>query len=446
MSERVIFYYKDPRLRRVIYEFLKEQNYDVSIVESLEEMLDIHRYNSNSVILSELEGDDKKCIDVMREIHRKSPDVIFIFISKNTGVNIAVKAMKEGAYYYITEPVDLGELKVVLEHAFNDIKLRMENIALKDRAYGRFDNMIGKSEAMLRIYEVIQQVAPTDTSILITGETGVGKELVAESIHLNSRRRDHPLVKLHCATLSEGVLESELFGHEKGAFTDAVRRHIGRFERADGGTLFIDEISEISPSVQVKLLRVLEYGTFERVGGDETITVDVRLITATNKDLKRAVEDGRFRDDLYWRIKVIEIYIPSLRERREDIPLLIDYYLELFSKKNQIPIKEIDSKARELLVSYNWPGNIRELKNVIENIVVLSKGNVITVNDLPKEVRFGVSRGGPLMIPVGSSIEDVEKALIRDTLFNVRGDKKRASEILGISLGQLERKIKRYRL
>jgi DNA-binding NtrC family response regulator len=444
MPDRIIFYYRDPRLRRIISEFLSEQNYDVSIVERLDDVFNGLEGNFDSVILSEIEGESETCIDILKRVHNINPEIPFIFISNVKDVKVAVRAMKEGAYYYLTEPVDLGELKVVIERAFNSIKLQMENIALKDKAYGRFDNMIGKSEAMQRVYEVIRQVAPTDASVLITGETGVGKELVAEAIHSHSKRRDHPLVKLHCVTLAEGVLESELFGHEKGAFTDAIRRHIGRFEKADGGTLFLDEISEIPLSVQVKLLRVLEYGQFERVGGDETITVDARLITATNKDLVKVVEEGRFRDDLYWRIKVIEIYIPPLRERREDIPLLMDYYMELFSKKNQIPIKEIDSKARELLVSYNWPGNIRELKNVIENLIVMSKGDVITQDDLPKEVRFGVSKGGPLMIPIGTSIEDVEKALIRDTLIKVENDRKRAAEILGISLGQLERRIKRY--
>jgi len=444
MSNRVIFYYRDPRLRRVISDFLSEQNYDVSIIDNLDGILNALEYNADSAILSELEGESEICIDVLKRVHGINPKIPFIFISKSDDVKVAVRAMKEGAYYYLTEPVDLGELKVILERAFNDIKLRMENIELRDRAYGRFANMIGKSEAMQRVYEVIRQVAPTDATVLITGETGVGKELVAEAIHAHSRRRDHPLVKLHCATLAEGVLESELFGHEKGAFTDAIRRHIGRFEKADDGTLFLDEISEIPQSVQVKLLRVLEYGTFERVGGDETINVDVRLITATNKDLMKLVEDGRFRDDFYFRIKVIEINVPALRERREDIPLLLDHYLEIFSKKNQIPVKEIDGKARESLVSYNWPGNIRELKNVVENLVVMSKGNVITIDDLPKEVRFGVRMGGPLMIPIGSSIEDVEKALIRDTLIKVENDRKKASEVLGITLGQLERKIKRY--
>ena len=444
MSNRVIFYYRDPRLRRVISDFLSEQKYDVSIIDNLDGILNALEYNADSAILSELEGESEICIDVLKRVHGINPKIPFIFISKSDDVKVAVRAMKEGAYYYLTEPVDLGELKVILERAFNDIKLRMENIELRDRAYGRFANMIGKSEAMQRVYEVIRQVAPTDATVLITGETGVGKELVAEAIHAHSRRRDHPLVKLHCATLAEGVLESELFGHEKGAFTDAIRRHIGRFEKADDGTLFLDEISEIPQSVQVKLLRVLEYGTFERVGGDETINVDVRLITATNKDLMKLVEDGRFRDDFYFRIKVIEINVPALRERREDIPLLLDHYLEIFSKKNQIPVKEIDGKARESLVSYNWPGNIRELKNVVENLVVMSKGNVITIDDLPKEVRFGVRMGGPLMIPIGSSIEDVEKALIRDTLIKVENDRKKASEVLGITLGQLERKIKRY--
>ena len=447
MSGEIILYHSDPRIRKVLVDFLTDEGYKLSIVDRADDIISRVNSDDNYVVLSELQGGGSDgSIKLMESAHGINSNIPFVFVATGDDVKEAVRAMKAGAFYCLTEPIDLGELKVVLERVFEDIKLRQENIVLKDKAYGRFHNMIGKSEAMQRVYEIIKQVAPTDVSVLITGESGVGKELVAEAIHAFSRRRDAPLVKLHCAALAEGVLESELFGHEKGAFTDALKRHIGRFEKADGGTLFLDEVSEIPPSVQVKILRVLEDGRFERVGGSETLKTDIRLITATNKNLVREVEEGRFREDLYWRIKVIEIYIPPLRERRDDIPLLIDHYLEVYSNKNHRPLSKVEKKAMDLLVSYDWPGNVRELKNVVESIVVLSRDDIVTVDDLPEDVRYGVSKGGPLMIPVGTSIEEVEKSLIRDTLLKVANDKKKAAKMLGISLGQLERRIRRYGL
>jgi transcriptional regulator with PAS, ATPase and Fis domain len=306
-------------------------------------------------------------------------------------------------------------------------------------------NLIGKSTEMQRVLQLVKQVADTRASVLITGESGVGKEVVADAIHHISGRRDKPYIKVHCAALAESLLESELFGHEKGAFTGAVARKRGRFELANGGTIFLDEIGEISQQVQIKILRVLQDKKFERVGGEQTFEVDVRIISATNKDLKTEIDSGRFREDLYYRLNVVNIHVPPLRERKEDIPLLVHAFLEEFSRENNKEIEAIDKSAMQALHNYTWPGNIRELRNCIESAVVMSRDNTITLDDLPPSVAAGDDTDY-VKIQVGTPLEDAEKAVIRATLNRENGNKTRTADVLGIGRKTLHRKINEYGL
>jgi transcriptional regulator with PAS, ATPase and Fis domain len=304
----------------------------------------------------------------------------------------------------------------------------------------RFQTIIGKSPHMLRVFDTTKRAAPTKASILITGESGVGKELVAGAIHDLSPRKDKPFVKVHCAALAASLLESELFGHEKGAFTGAAARKRGRFELANEGTLFLDEIGEIDQSVQIKLLRVLQEKKFERVGGEETIETDVRIVAATNKDLKAEIEKGNFREDLYFRLNVVEIHVPSLRERKDDLPLLITAFLKEFAGENSKKIEGIDDKARSCLYAYNWPGNVRELRNCIESAVVMAGGNLITEYDLPPGLRKSSDEGW-IRIPLGTTMEEAEKIIIRETVSAHKGNQSKAADILGIGRKTLHRKL-----
>jgi DNA-binding NtrC family response regulator len=312
-------------------------------------------------------------------------------------------------------------------------------------AQKRTSSIIGKSAEMKKVFDMIRRVAPTKASVLVTGESGVGKELVADAIHNLSPRRDGPLVKVHCAALAESLLESELFGHEKGAFTGALARKRGRFELADKGTLFLDEIGEINQNVQIKILRVLQEHKFERVGGEETVESDVRVIAATNRDLKEEIRKGNFREDLYYRLNVVNISVPPLRERRDDIPLLAMSFLREFADENGKKIEAFDPKARQAIYAYPWPGNVRELRNSIESAIVMASGPLVVLDDLPPNVRSsGEERD--VRVPIGSSLEEAEKILIRETLAAQGGNKSKTAEILGIGRKTLYQKIEEYRI
>jgi DNA-binding NtrC family response regulator len=308
-----------------------------------------------------------------------------------------------------------------------------------------FANIIGASPELRRIFDVATQVASTRAAVLITGESGTGKELIADAIHNLSNRREKPFIKVHCAALSESLLESELFGHEKGAFTGALSRKRGRFELAHPGTIFLDEIGEINPNVQVKILRVLQEKRFERVGGEETVEVDVRVISATNRDLKQAIAEGEFREDLYYRLNVVNIHMPPLRERKEDIPLLAAAFLKEFAEENGKKINGIDPRVLSALYAYSWPGNIRELRNCVESAVVLCKGTAITLDDLPPSVSSGAEENS-IRISLGTNMADAEREIIMGTLGYLRGNKSRAAEVLGIGRKTLHRKLKEYGL
>ncbi|MDR1250013.1 MAG: sigma-54 dependent transcriptional regulator, partial [Treponema sp.] len=327
--------------------------------------------------------------ELLKRVDSETPGVPVIVLTGHGTVENAVEAMRNGAYDFLTKPVDLAHLSLLVKRALQSRELLLKHRRLEEELerQKRFTAMIGASAPMRQVFDTINRAAPSRASILITGESGVGKELVADAIHNLSPRKDKPLVKVHCAALAAGILESELFGHEKGSFTGAVSRSRGRFELAHEGTLFLDEIGEIDQNIQIKLLRALQEKKFERVGGEETIEVDVRLVAATNKDLKEEIEKGNFREDLYYRLNVVNIHVPPLRERKDDLPLLITAFLKEFAEENGKRLEGIDGKTRSILYAYDWPGNIRELRNCIESAVVMTRGPVITVEDLPPSVR-----------------------------------------------------------
>jgi DNA-binding NtrC family response regulator len=380
--------------------------------------------------------------ELMRRILAESPGFPVIILTGHGTVENAVAAMRDGAYDFLTKPLNLDRLSLLVKRALANRELVQKNSELEaEIAHNKqFEKIIGRSAAMRRVFDTMSRVAPTKASILITGESGVGKELVADAIHELSPRKGKPLIKVHCAALSAGLLESELFGHEKGAFTGALSRRRGRFELANGGTLFLDEIGEIEQNIQIKLLRVLQEREFERVGGEDTIETDVRIVTATNKDLKAEIEKGNFREDLYFRLNVVNILVPPLRERKDDIPLLAASFLKEFAQENNKAIEGIHEKARAKLYAYEWPGNIRELRNCVESAVVLCRGKLITEQDLPPALRAAGDESW-IRVPVGTSLEEAERFVIRGTLSFYKGNKSKAADSLGIGRKTLNRKL-----
>jgi DNA-binding NtrC family response regulator len=400
------------------------------------------------LIISDVKMPKMDGLEFLKKARLARPGVEIIMITAFGNVQMAVEAMKQGAGDFLEKPLDLEQIRMRVEKAFENQELYRENAELKARLKDKFKikNMIGTSAALDRIYGTISQVAPSRASVLITGESGTGKELIANAIHYASDRADGPLVKVNCSSLVETLLESELFGHVKGAFTGAISDKKGRFEAADGGTLFLDEIGDISPNVQVKLLRVLQEHTFERVGSTEPITVDVRVISATNQNLKAKVDAGKFREDLYYRLHVVALNVPPLRERREDIPLLADHFLRKYAAENNKNIKGITREALSYLERYDWPGNIRHLENVIESAVVLAKGDMIVPELLPSEIHHASEQGDSITLRVGIAMSEAEKELIRATLQATGGNKTKAAKTLKIGARTLYRKIEEYGL
>ncbi|AEF84051.1 acetoacetate metabolism regulatory protein AtoC (Ornithine/argininedecarboxylase inhibitor) (Ornithine decarboxylase antizyme) [Treponema primitia ZAS-2] len=380
--------------------------------------------------------------ELLKRIDSETPGIPVIVLTGHGTVENAVAAMRNGAYDFLTKPVDLNHLSLLVKRALQNRELILKHRRLEEELEHRnlLKSMIGDSAPMRQVFDTISRAAPSKASILITGESGVGKELVADAIHELSPRKGKPLVKVHCAALSASIMESELFGHEKGSFTGAVSRTRGRFELANEGTLFLDEIGEIDQNIQIKLLRVLQDKKFERVGGEETIETDVRIVAATNKDLKAEIEKGAFREDLYFRLNVVNIEVPPLRERKGDLPLLITAFLNEFAGENGKTLEGIDDKARAALYAYDWPGNVRELRNCIESAVVMTRGPVITTGDLPPTVRTQ-NDAGWIRIPLGTSLEEAERIIIRDTLSAQKGNKSKAAEVLAIGRKTLHRKL-----
>lgn len=409
----------------------------------------INKVSENSdieVILSDMKMPEMDGIELIEKIRDNNKDPVVIFITGFSTIESAVNAMRKGAYDYLTKPIDLNKLEITIKNAIENKKLKSENILLKQRIREKVDDttLVGKSPKIKEILDMISRVASTKATVLIEGESGTGKELVANIIHYSSLVADGPFIKVNCSALAEGVLESELFGHEKGAFTGALYMKKGRFEIANGGTLFLDEIGDLPPSIQVKILRFLQESEFERVGGTKTIHVDVRIISATNKNLDQLVKEEKFRDDLFYRLKVVTINVLPLRERKEDIPLIVDYHLRRFSDIHNKKIKGITPDAMKLIKSYHWPGNIRELMNCIESAVVMTLDDQVTIDSLPPFLSMESSKRTAGKSP--QNLFDIERNAIVETLKKTGGNKAEASRILGIGLRTLYRKLHQYGL
>ena len=404
---------------------------------------------SYDLILMDVRMIEVSGLEALPEIKKFNPAIPIIIMTAYSSVETAVEALKKGAYDYLGKPLDFDELKLAIERAMDHRRLKEENRALKERLGSGFNSgdIIGRSRGMLELLETVALVAPTEATVLITGESGTGKELIARAIHTNSPRREKPFIQINCAAITETLLESELFGHERGSFTGADRRREGRFRLAHGGSIFLDEISEMSVAMQAKLLRVLQEKEIQRVGGEEVLKVDVRVMAATNRDLKKEIEDGAFREDLYYRLNVVTLAVPALRERREDIPLLAQHFLETFAEKNRKQIKGFTPQAMDRLVRYNWPGNVRELMNAVERGVILSRGEYISEKDFPLSVREAEVPESQLAkedLPADLPLEEVEKVTILNTLESAGGNKSEAARRLGITRRTLHKKLKKY--
>ena len=422
---------------------LRDEGFEVSVAEDGLGALGLVQENAPDVLVTDLRMPGLDGIELLRRAREVHPEIIVVLMTAFAEVETAVRAMKEGAEQYLTKPLQIDELVLVLHRAFERRRLKSEatelRARLKDRL--RFENIIGSSPAMQEVFNAIEQVAPTRATVLIGGESGTGKELVAQAIHENSPRANAPFVKLHCAALAETILESELFGHEKGSFTGAAGRREGRFKQADGGTLFLDEIGAISPAIQVKLLRFLQERSFERVGGNETLKVDVRVIAATNRDLASEVVAAKFREDLYYRLNVVNLEMPPLRARPSDLLALATHFLHRFSNENEKRIDGFDDDAIERITGYRWPGNVRELENVVERAVVLCDGPKVTAKHLPAGV--GAVARGAVRIP-GSTMAEIERNAILATLDACGGRTTRAAQMLDISVRKIQYKLHEY--
>ncbi len=437
----------EKNIREGLGKALEMEGYEVILAEDGQEAFERVGDEEVDLVIADLKMPRMSGEELLRRIVDMHPTVPVIILTGHGTIESAVQAMRAGAFDFVTKPVNLDRFSLLVRRALSTRELVLQHRHMQEELDKRrsFTNIIGTSNQMKRIFEKIQQVAPTRASVLVTGESGVGKELVADAIHNLSGRKDRPFIKVHCAALSESLLESELFGHEKGAFTGAVSRKRGRFELANGGSIFLDEIGEIAPSVQIKLLRVLQEKTFERVGGEDTIEVDVRVISATNRDLKNDIAVGNFREDLYYRLNVVNIDVPPLRERKDDIPLLVAAFIREFAKENNKPVEAIDPKARAALYAYSWPGNIRELRNCIESSVVMCKGTIIQLDDLPPSITES-DDSDVIRVEVGTTLSKAEREVIRRTLMHHKGNKSKSAEVLGIGRKTLHRKIKEYNL
>lgn len=424
---------------------LEDEGYEVITADNGKTGLDIALKDEVDLVITDLKMPEISGEEVLREVISKTPGVPVIVLTGHGTVETAVEAMRMGAYDFLTKPLDLERLFLLVKRALQNRALVLQNRALLHDIETKqsFENIIGKSPLMEKVFENIKKVAPTKASVLITGETGVGKELIARAIHNLSNRKDKPFVQVHCASFAESLLESELFGHEKGAFTGAVQRSRGRFEIANGGSLFLDEIGEVNQMIQVKLLRVLQEKKFERVGGSETLSVDTRIIAATNRDLVEEIKKGNFREDLYFRLNVVHIHVPPLRERKEDIPLLAAAFIKDFAEENGKKIDSMEPRARAAIYNYEWPGNIRQLQNCIQSAVVMSSDNVIHFDDLPETLREK-AEASSIRIPMGVNMAEAEKQIILQTLANQNNNKSKTADILGIGRRTLHRKLDEY--
>ena len=433
-----------------------EEHYDVSVASSADEAFNLMDAQEPDVIVTDLRMPGKSGLKVIDKALALPGKPVVIMVTAYGNIESAVEAMKRGAFDFLTKPVNLEKLEILIQRALKTKTLEVEVKQLHERLDEKFsfEGIVGNSPKLRDVIDRVKLVAPSKATILIEGETGAGKELIAQAIHQASPRARAPFVAVHCAALPPTLLESELFGHERGAFTGATERRIGRFEAADGGTLVLDEISEISPATQVKLLRFLETKAIERIGGMKLIQLDVRLVAATNKNPEQMVKDGVFREDLFFRLNVVRITMPPLRERAEDVPLLLDHYMKIFSEENNVPPLAIEPGAMRQLQAYAWPGNIRELRNFVENAVVLRRGGKLTEFDLEPKFRGGAAPAGtaasaaavatPEAMANPLSVEENEKRLLRESLIKARGNRTKAAEFMGISRRTLHRKLAQW--
>ncbi len=433
---------------RMLEAVLKAEKYETQRAQDGQSAIEAVKERFYDLILMDIRMNRVGGVEALKKIKEISPDIPIIMMTAYASVDTAVQAMRSGAYDYLTKPLDIDELKILVAKALRHHQLEQENIFLKEQLGSRFDfsNIIGRSRAMKELLETVAMVAPSEATVLILGESGTGKELIANAIHQNSPRSSHPFIKVNCAALPETLLESELFGHEKGAFTGAVSRRQGRFHLAHKGSILLDEIAEMSMATQSKILRVLQEREFEPIGSSETVKVDTRIITATNKNLEEEVRANRFREDLYYRINVVNLTVPSLRDRREDIPLLVDFFLKRYAKKNHRNLKGFTPKAMDLLMRYDWPGNIRELENVVERSVIMMRGDFITPDEFPGVLKSLDPEYEQISAEIlsGKSLKEMEKAMIMRTLQETDGNRTHAAEILGISRRTLQLKLKEY--
>lgn len=433
----------EENIRNGLADNFELEGYNVEKAASGKEGLEKIEKGGIDLVITDLRMDGIPGQEVVRRVTTEHPGIPVIVLTGHGSIEDATAAIKAGAFDFLTKPLDLDHLNHIVKNALKGREQEQRITELEEKirkGSASASDMIGKSAELNQVKNLIAKAAPSRANVLIAGESGVGKELVAKSIHEQSPRKDKPFVIVHCAALSESLLESELFGYEKGAFTGAESQHKGRFEIADGGTIFLDEIGEINQSTQVKLLRVIQEKSFERVGGTQSITVDVRLVAATNRNLEEEVKAGRFREDLFYRLNVVRIPMPPLRERKDDIPLLLHAFLREFNIENQKNITGFDNRAKSAILKYSWPGNIRELKNCVESAVVMCNGDEIKIEDLPASVREKGEEKA-ITIPIGMSLEEAEMVIIQENLAACNGNKSKCAEVLGIGRKTLHRKL-----
>jgi len=435
-------------IKNALAKILERKGYQVATSSSGSEALELLKTQDVQVAITDLKMAGLDGMALLKAIKASRPEVEVILITAYGTVESAVEAMKSGAYDYLTKPIDTARLLILVEKALEKQRMGMENLHLRQQLQIRetFEYIVGKSPAMRRVYESVEQVADTNATVLLQGESGTGKELIARAIHQRSSRRAQAFVAINCGALPETLLESELFGYEKGAFTGATSAKKGRFELADGGTLFLDEIGEMSPRNQVSLLRVLETREFRRLGGTQLIKVDLRVIAASNKDLEQRVREGSFREDLYYRLNVMPIYLPPLRERQEDISLLIEAFMRELARVYGKEEKEIAPETMKLLLRYRWPGNVRELRNVVERLIITVREQRILPDHLPAEIQESARSERTITLPLGRPIRELEREIIRRTLQEVIGHREQAAKLLGISPRALYYKMKQFKI
>lgn len=433
----------DPKVGESIRLLLKKRGYETLVASNGKEALPLFRQEMVDLVITDLLMPKMDGIELLEAVKSLKPETEVIVISAQGTIEKAVQAMKLGAFDFIEKPINPRVISLVVERALEKQTLILQNRDLRSKLEDKFHfkNIIGRSAKMIKIFELIQHIAPYDSSVLIVGESGTGKELIANAIHYSSPRTSMSFIKVSCASLSEGIIESELFGHEKGAFTGAISSRKGRFEIAHQGTLFLDEVGDIPLATQIKLLRVLQDGEFERVGGNKTIQASIRIIAASNRDLQEAVKQGTFREDLYYRLNVVSIKLPPLRERKEDIPFLVNFFIDKFNQRYKMKVKGVSQRAMNSLIDYEWSGNVRELENTIESILVINSPEVIDIQHLPQEVKEVKEKQEVIPIKIGTPLEEVEREMLIQTLKATKGNKRRAAELLGINVRTIHRKM-----